>query len=158
MRQHRPARRICCSQVHLGVDGLKLLASPQQRRGAAAVECALCVPLVILLMFGTLSICSDLYLKQTLTVAAFEGARTGVRRRGNLEAIEAAVQNVLDARGVVQGQITVTPEDFSLLKALNEIEVLVAAPAKENTFFEWSVLGPDRWVSGKVVMAREFNE
>lgn len=109
-------------------------------------------------MFGTLSVCADMYLKQTLTVAAFEGARTGVRRRGNLEAIEASVQNILDARGVVQGQITVTPEDFSGLKALDEIEVLVAVPAKGNTFFDWALLGADRWVSAKVVMAREFND
>jgi hypothetical protein len=114
--------------------------------------------LVVLLMFGTLSVCSDMYLKQTLTIAAFEGARTGVRRNGDREAIEAAVQNVLDARGVVQADITISPADFSVLQALDEIEVLVDAPTDENTFYEWGILGSDRRISAKVVMAREFDE
>jgi hypothetical protein len=114
--------------------------------------------LVVLLMFGTLSVCSDMYLKQTLTIAAFEGARTGVRRNGDREAIEAAVQNVLDARGVVEADITISPADFSVLQALDEIEVLVDAPTDENTFYEWGVLGSDRRISAKVVMAREFDE
>ncbi len=127
-------------------------------RGAAAVECAFCIPLVVLLMFGTLSVCSDMYLKQTLTIAAFEGARTGVRRHGNRDGVEAAAQNVLDARGVVQAEIMIEPSDFSNLEALDEIEVTVVVPAKANAFYWWGVLGLDRQVSAKVVMAREFDE
>ena len=131
---------------------------PGFSRGAAAVECAFCVPLVILLMFGTLSVCSDMYLKQTLTIAAFEGARTGVRRHGNRQGVEAAVQNILDARGVVDAEITIVPEDFTTLNALDEIEVQVAVPAKDNTFYAWGLLGSGREIAAKVVMAREFDE
>lgn len=127
-------------------------------RGVAAVECAFCIPLVILLMFGTLSVCSDIYLKQTLTIAAFEGARTGVRRHGNRQGVEAAVQNILDARGVVNANITIFPSDFSTLQALDEIEVQVTVPTENNTFYSWGLLGSDRQIAAMVVMAREFDE
>ena len=122
------------------------------------MECAFCIPLVILLMFGTLSVCSDMYLKQTLTIAAFEGARTGVRRHGNREGVEAAVQNILDARGVVNAEITILPLDFTSLNALDEIEVQVVVPTDNNTFYAWGLLGSDREIGAKVVMAREFDE
>ena len=158
MAQLQLSRRYRPTSVRSRQGSRLVHASRRGARGVAAVECALCVPLVVLLMFGTLSVCSDMYLKQTLTIAAFEGARTGVRRNGDREAIEAAVQNVLDARGVVEADITISPADFSVLQALDEIEVLVDAPTDENTFYEWGVLGSDRRISAKVVMAREFDE
>ena len=128
------------------------------RRGAAAVECALCIPVVVVLMIGTLSVCSDMYLKETLTVAAFEGARTGVRRRATAAMSEAAAQNILDARGIVDATVTVTPDDLSTLNAMDAVTVMVVAPVEGNTFFSWNAIMPTRYVSARVTMVREFDD
>ena len=152
-------RRFSASRGTTSISGPRsCVGLPGISRGVAAVECAFCIPVVSLLMFGTLSVCSDMYLKQTLTIAAFEGARTGVRRHGNRQGVEAAVQNILDARGVVNANITIFPSDFSTLQALDEIEVQVTVPTENNTFYSWGLLGSGREIAAKVVMAREFDE
>ena len=109
------------------------------RQGAAAVEAALCIPLVFLLMILTLAICSDIYLKETLTVAAFEGARAGVRRRATAEFSVAQAENILASRGIVGGVVTTTPENFenegdNLIFPSGSLYVLVnSAPPQQST-------------------------
>ena len=53
----------------------------RRRQGVAAVEAALCLPVVLILMLGTLEICSGIFLRESLNIASFEGARAGVRRQ-----------------------------------------------------------------------------
>ncbi len=130
----------------------------ERRRGAAAVECALCIPVVVVLMIGTLSVCSDIYLKETLTVAAFEGARSAVRRRATPEIAQASAENILNSRGIVNGTVTITPDDFSELRAMDEVTVLVTAPVEGNSFFSWNAVLPTRFVSARVTMVREFDD
>src|SRR5262245_11435218 len=47
-------------------------------RGVAAAELAVCLPIVVLLVLATIEACSALFLKQSLTVAAYEGVRTAI--------------------------------------------------------------------------------
>ena len=60
-----------------------------KRLGAAIVEMAICLPVIVLLTFGTIELASGLFLKQTLTSAAHEGALVGMR----LDATEASVRD-----------------------------------------------------------------
>ena len=129
-----------------------------RREGAAAVECALCIPVVVILMIGTLSVCSDIYLKETLTVAAFEGVRSAVRRRATPEIAIASAENILNSRGIVNGTVTVIPDDFSGLQAMDDVTVLVTAPVEGNSFFSWNAILPTRYVSARVTMVREFDD
>ena len=41
------------------------------RRGVAAAELAVCLPIVVLMVIATIEACSALFLKQSLTVAAY---------------------------------------------------------------------------------------
>ena len=127
------------------------------RKGGPAVECAFCLPLVILFMLATLEICAALFLKETLTIAAYEGARVGVKRRATFDDVYDATSDILQARGVNNPVINIVPEDFSTLQALDEIEVLVRAPADDNIFFIGQFV-TGKYVSAKVVMVREFDE
>ena len=131
----------------------------RSRFGAAAVEAALCIPVIIILMFGTLEISAGFFLKESLTIAAYEGARTGVKRRATRAQVEARVQDILDARNVSLGEsgsITVTPSDLSTLDALDPLTVVIRAPSAGNSALIFDSL-TNRTITATVKMAREFD-
>ena len=126
-------------------------------KGAAAVEAALCIPAVIILMFGTLETCSSIFLSESLKIVAYEGARVGVRRGATAERVSARCQEILTARQVTGATITVVPTDFSELDALEPISVTVSAPYNGNSRFVFSVFG-GRTNDATVSMMREFDD
>lgn len=129
------------------------------RRGGAAVEAALIFPFIIIIMMGTLEMCSGLYLKESLTVAAFEGVRMGIRRRGTPEQVLERAYEVLDERGIVYdpNEVTVTPDDFGSLQALDPIRVDITVPVSPNSIFIFGHLS-GRDVRASVTMVREFDD
>lgn len=138
----------------------RLSSSHSGRRAAAVVEAAICIPVIIILMFGTLEISAGFFLQESLEIAAYEGARTGVKRRATREQAIQRVQDILAARNVElgdSGSITIEPADFSTLEALDPITVTVTAPSTGNSALIFDhVVG--RMVTGSVRMAREFDE
>ena len=139
------------------------LIRKRTRGGAAAVEAAFCFPLIILLMLGTLEVCSGIYLKESLSVCAFEAVRVGVRRRSTAEDVRARAIEVLADRQVIipgdddEAGITITPNDFSSLKALDEINVTIVAPTAGNSLYIFDSL-VNRHITASVTMVREFDE
>ena len=131
--------------------------SVENRRGSSAVECAFCIPVVMLIMFGTLETCSGVFLKETLTVTAYEGCRVGVRRRATRTDVINECNAVLAARGVTGATVSVTPADFSTLSALDPISVTVSAPTNGNSTYIFNFMA-DRSVSARVTMVREFDD
>jgi Flp pilus assembly protein TadG len=127
------------------------------RRGVAALECAIVLPFILIIMTGTLEICSGIYLKESLTICAFEGVRVGVRRRGTADMVNDRVQEVLAERQIVNASVTVLPTDFASLAALDPITVIVEAPANGNTAFNYGVM-TGRTVAASVSFVREFDE
>ena len=130
-----------------------------KREGGAAIEAALIFPLIIIVMMGTLEVCSGIYLKESLTVCAFEGVRVGVRRRGTADMVRDRVEAVLDERQInySSSDITITPSDFSDLEALDPITVQIVVPTANNTAFSFGHL-TGRNVAASVTMVREFDE
>jgi len=131
----------------------------RSRGGAAVVEAALCIPVIILLMFGTLEISAGYYLKESLTIAAYEGARTGAKRRATKAQVVARVNDILAARNVElgdSGYIVVTPNDLSTLDALQPLTVTVQAPSAGNSALIFDAVA-NRNVTASVKMAREFD-
>ena len=50
----------------------------ESHRGTALAEIAVCLPIIVLLAFASIEACTMIYLKQSLTIAAYEGGRTAV--------------------------------------------------------------------------------
>ncbi len=109
------------------------------------------------MMFGTLETCSGLFLKETLTIAAFEGARVGVRRRATAEMVQDRCEEVLDERGVIGYSVIIEPADFSNLDALDTITVTVRAPTAGNSLYVFDFLAGKN-ASAQVSMVREFDD
>ncbi len=132
----------------------------QRRRGAAVVECAMVLPVLFLLTFGTIEASSTIFLKEAATIAAYEGAREAVKRRATTQDAATAATTILDQRGVASGGriITVSPNPTGAA-ILEPITVTVSVPTNGNTVIpapNWFTWFGNMRVTGTVVMRKEY--
>ncbi len=81
----------------------------KRARGAAIVELAVCLPVLVTMVWGTIEVTGAIFMKQSLTSAAHEGALTGMRMNSTEAQIIAKVEFILNARGVTNASVTVSP-------------------------------------------------
>lgn len=112
---------------------LMIHGKPRKRRGVATVELALCLPIIVLLVVGAIEACSMIFLKQSLAIAAYEGARTALIPNATAIQVQAACQQILKDRKVVGATVTVKPLDIAALIPGEMIDVTVSAPCSINT-------------------------
>jgi Flp pilus assembly protein TadG len=122
-------------------------AYSRTRHGVAATELAVCLPVIVLLVIGTVEACSMVFLKQSLSVAAYEGVRTAVAAKATTAQVEAACQQVLTDRKVQGGVVTITPKNFETLNQGEFVDVTVSAPCSSNTVI------PIRFFRGRTLSA-----
>jgi Flp pilus assembly protein TadG len=79
------------------------------RRAAAATELAVCLPVLTLVVFGSIQACNLIYLKHGVVTAAYEGSLELAKRNATTASVTARAQQVLTARGVRNAQIRITP-------------------------------------------------
>ncbi len=102
-------------------------------RGVAAAELAVCLPVVVLIVIATIEACSALFLKQSLTVAAYEGVRTALAERQVSGSVQNACDQVLADRNVRGATVTISPANIAALQAGDFIDVTVSAPCDSNS-------------------------
>ena len=103
------------------------------RSGSAVAELAICLPAVVLLVMGALECCSMIFLKQSLHVAAYEGARIGIKQDSDSQLVQDRCTRILRERNVVGGVVTVQPREVSTATRGTPIAVQVAAPCTPNS-------------------------
>lgn len=114
--------------------------SQRNRRGAAAVEFALVVPLFVLLIFGMIEIGRGIMVNQILTNAAREGAREAILEGSTSDRVETVVHDYLTGTGISGGTVTVSPSPTSA-DARSPVTVSVSVPVSNvawmasSTFF-----------------------
>lgn len=126
----------------------------QARRGAAAVEFAVCLPVVLLVVFGSIQAASMLFLRQAAIQAAYEGVKVAISDRGTDELAREAAQSVLDGRQLTGVTIDVQPSGVATLEPGTVIDVIVSAPSDQNTLFPFGVF-TGSIVSANAVMVKE---
>lgn len=110
-----------------------VFAPRRKRRGVAATEFAVCLPIVVLLVVGTIEACSMIFLKQSLAIAAYEGARTAIVPGATTAQVEAACNQILADRKVQGGSVTINPKDIAALNPGDYVDVTVTAPCNTNS-------------------------
>ncbi len=100
------------------------------RRGAAAVELAVCLPVIVLLVFGSIEASSFIFLKQSLATAAYEGAREAIRNDAVVADGVNSATNILNSRNVNDFGITFPSGDVDRGE---EIVIEVTAPTQTNS-------------------------
>lgn len=125
-------------------------------RGAAAVEFALLLPLLLLILFGIIEFGMIMYSREVITNASREGARTGIVQaitKPTTGEIQTVVTNYLTGTGVDPNAVTITIAGAGLT-APNTLNVTVTYP---YNFFAPGILGLGNSINltGQTVMRHE---
>ncbi len=126
----------------------------RRRRAAATVEFAVCLPVVILIVFGSIEAASMLFLRQATIQASYEAAKVAILLEGdNATATDAAiaVTNGRKLNGVV---VTFEPSDVSAAAPGDIIRVTTSVPGDFNSLLPF---GPfrNRTVAATANMIKE---
>ncbi len=84
---------------------------PQRQKGIAAVEYALVLPFLTLLLFGIIDFGTALYNREVLTNASREGARAGILLsvpRPSVDDVNTVVQAYLTSAGMIPSEVSIT--------------------------------------------------
>ncbi len=127
---------------------------PSQRRGAAVVEFSVCLPVLVIMVMGTIQASSFIFLKQSLHAAAYESARHAIQEKATNASAQQRCNNILSARNVKSGSIAFNVGDISRVARGDKIEVQVSAPTAGNTPLA-AVIIPPQTITAKVVMVKE---
>jgi hypothetical protein len=82
---------------------------------------------------ATIEACSALFLKQSLTVAAYEGVRTAIKDGTTSNNVQTACNQILADRRIQGANVTLQPSDITALNPGEFINVTVSAPCDSNS-------------------------
>ncbi|MCA9118722.1 MAG: pilus assembly protein [Planctomycetaceae bacterium] len=105
-----------------------------RRLGAAAVELAVCLPVMVIIVFGAIEASNAIYLKQEITSAAYEAARTVTASGGTQELGESRFHEVSKARHIDNATIAISPRVDALTPRGTLVTVAVSARANTNSY------------------------
>lgn len=103
-----------------------------RRNGGALVELAVCLPVLILLVMGSIEASHAIYLKQSLVTAAYEAIREATDESATTASAISKAQEILDHRNVQASSITFSPANVTLTTRGQPITVTVSAPCQIN--------------------------
>lgn len=126
-----------------------------RRSGLAATELAVCLPVIVLLVLAMIEACTMIFLKQSLTVASYEGIRTALQQTADPADVQQACDNVLADRRVQGGAVVITPANFRSLAPGEYIQVTVSAPTDPNSVIPGSFL-QGQTLSATATMMKEL--
>lgn len=102
------------------------------RRGVAAAELAVCMPVILLLVLATIEACSMIFLKQSLTAASYEGIRVALAPGSTAADVQTVCQQILTDRRISGATVTVNPADIAALNPGDMVDVTISAPCASN--------------------------
>lgn len=104
-----------------------------RRAGVATVELAVCLPLLVLIVFGSIQACDLIYLRHGVTTAAYEGSLEAARPDATRASVEARMEQVLELRGVKNGTVNIAAAaPIENLNVGDDIRLIVRAPIGPN--------------------------
>ena len=125
------------------------------RKALACSELAVCLPVIVLLVFGMIESCTMIFLQQSLTISAYEGARKAIGQDGSNSAVLVASEQVLQDRRIVGYQVAIAPADVSQVDPGEYITITVSASCDQNSCMNgWFYR--NHQLQSQVVMMKEF--
>jgi Flp pilus assembly protein TadG len=101
--------------------------------GVAATELAVCLPVLVLLVCGSIQACDLLYLKHALVSGAYEGSLELAKPSSTNASVNLRITQLLDARGVQGAAIAISPSgSIATIDAGTTMTITVTAPTASN--------------------------
>ncbi len=100
------------------------------RRGVVTVELAFVLPILFMVLFGSIEFSRLNMLKHLANVAAYEGARSGMCVGNTDTDVIAKATQILNAGSVVSPTITVTPS--TITETTTDVQVDISIPVAGN--------------------------
>jgi hypothetical protein len=125
----------------------------RQCRGSAAVEFAVCLPVLVLMVFGSIEASSFIFLKQSLHVACYEGVREACKTGSTDASARGKAEAILESRRVNDFEIRF-PEGVQGIARGETISCEISAPTGTNSPLAGDFL-PARVLTARVVMLKE---
>lgn len=127
----------------------------KRKKGTATAELAIALPILMLMIFGGMEASNSLFLKQGMTVAAYETAKMATTVGFTSDEALARGQVALDARGFGEADITIDPPNVTAVEPGTPIVVTVTAPSDLNAIVPIGVLwGESVQVNAQITMIR----
>ena len=123
------------------------------RCGALTVEMALCLPILLMVLFGGYELAHANMILHSTESAAYEGARTGIIPGATSEKIETSVRQLLLAVGIKNFNVAVSPAIID--ETTETVTVNVSVPVRENMSFPAFFL-KDPTFRGRCELSREI--
>lgn len=111
-----------------------------RHRGIATVELAVCLPMLALLVFGSIQASNLIYLKHAITSAAYEGTLELARADATPDTVTLRVNQVLGMHDIVKTNVEISPTGriFDNLSAGSPVSIRVRADVPSNmTIVNW---------------------
>lgn len=143
-----------------------MLTGPTQRReiakccngnrsAIATVELAICLPVLSLIVFGSIQATNLIFLQHATTAAVYEGTLEMAKSNATNASVESRIQQVLDAREVVNTVISIIPAGTNIANtpAGTLLTLEVSADVRSNLSVFGFFAGPSQ-VTGRLVATR----
>ncbi len=108
------------------------IGNSNKRFGTAVVELAFSLPLIVLIVFGSIEACNAIYLQQVVTEVAYQGALVGNQFDATEQSVLDRMQDYIDQTsfsGVTFAVIGTDGTPFNDLVRGQSFRVTVTAPA-----------------------------
>lgn len=118
-------------------------------------ELAVCLPLLMLIVFGSIQACNLIYLKHGCITAAYEGTLELCKSNATNSTIASRVQQVLTARGVKASTIKILPAGIETSASSRGTPFTIEVTAEVRPNMSLSGFFPvPKTVTGRVVSTR----
>lgn len=107
--------------------------SRDRRRAAATVEMAICLPLLITLVFGSIETANMIHVRQSCVTAAYEAGRERAKFAGTQSGATTRASEVLAGRGIENFEIEFIDYNGDSLDRGDTFGVIVGVPSSERS-------------------------
>jgi Flp pilus assembly protein TadG len=139
------------------MTGWPRVRTHHHRRGAASVECAVCLPVVLLIVFGTIEACSLLFLQQNVQLAAYETARVAASPYQQTQDAIAAGAQMMEQLGLNDGAVNIAQSALPGVANVSLVTAVVTLPLASNRIMpQWAL--PVQQLSARCTMVKERSQ
>ena len=135
---------------------MRRIRKVNRRNGVASVELGLCLPIIVVFCLGTIEACTMIYLKQSLTIASYEGARLANAKGTTSAQVEARCKAILTDRRVAGVAVNIAPSEVLNVPRGKSFAVECTAPCSENALVA-PVFFSSKNLTGRAEFVKKYN-